>query len=100
MIYQIEISPQAEEDIQSIIKFLKYRTTENYANIFWNSILKKINSLSLMPERFRLYDQRILSYSNVRIMPVNKNLIVYNVDNVKMHVTIIRVLSSNQKMIV
>ncbi len=53
---------------------------------------KAIKSLSTFPERFKRYEGNSALTRNLRVMPVDKYLVFYTVDNDSQVVCIVRIL--------
>ncbi len=97
MSFVVKFSSQAKKDIKTIGKYLKYEVSDEKALSFLSDVESYVDRLSFMPERFQAFEKRLMHFKNIRIMPLKKYLVIYNVDNKKRRVTIIRVISSSQK---
>lgn len=93
MIFEIEISDQAEIDLRSIYEYISFelQSPEN-ARGQLERLEKSIMSLDKMPERFREYESEPWHSRGLRIMPVDHYCVFYIPDREKAIVTIIRVM--------
>jgi toxin ParE1/3/4 len=93
MIFDIEVSAQADNDIRNIYEYIAYelQSPEN-AKGQLERLEKSILSLDQMPERFRAYEKEPWQSRGLRIMPVNNYCVLYIPDAEKAVVTIIRVM--------
>ena len=84
MIFEIEISEQADRDLRNIYKYIAFelQSPENAAGQL-NRLEESIMGLNQMPERFLGYEKEPWHSRGLRIMPVNAGNAV---------VTIIRVM--------
>lgn len=87
MIYSVNISAQADKDIQAIYEYiaLTLMSPEN-ANAQLSRLEDRINKLDNLPKRFPKYKNEI------RFMPVDNYLVFYTVDDVSKNVSILRVM--------
>lgn len=78
MIYKIEITKQAKEDLRGIYEYiaLTLLTPENAARQI-HRLEKSIKSLNQMPMRFRAYEIEPWRSRGVRIMPVDNFVVLY-----------------------
>lgn len=93
MIFEVEISEQADIDLRGIYEYIAFELSspENAEGQLVrpeNSIMK----LDQMPERFRKYEKEPWRSRGLRIMPVDNYCVLYIPDNTKEVVTIIRVM--------
>lgn len=92
-IYEIEITDQAEEDLNDIFAYIAYEK-ESPANA--DSLLKRLEegimSLDRMPERYRTYDRAPFKNREMRIMPIDSFCVFYHTNSPNLQVTILRVL--------
>ena len=93
MNYEIQLTPEAQNDLRSIFEYIAYdlQSVQNAAGQL-DRLEKGIASLHQMPERFRAYDKEPWRSRNLRIMPVDNYLIFYIPDHDKGTVTILRVM--------
>jgi toxin ParE1/3/4 len=93
MIFEVEISAQADNDLRNIYEYIAYelrspKNAKGQLERLENSIL----SLEQMPERFRLYEEEPWYSRGLRIMPVDNYCVLYFPDIENTVVTIIRVM--------
>ena len=93
MNYEIQLTPEAQNDLRSIFEYIAYdlQSVQNAAGQL-DRLEKGIASLHQMPERFRAYDKEPWRSRNLRIMPVDNYLIFYIPAHDKGTVTILRVM--------
>lgn len=92
MTYQIKITSQANQDLKDIFEYIAYELQEYHTAICQlNRLEKEINSLSQMPERYRIYDREPWRSRNFHIMPVDNYLVFYIPDSNTQTVSIVRV---------
>lgn len=93
MIFTIEISDQADNDLRNIYEYIAFelRSPENAGGQL-DRLEKNILSLNQMPERFREYEKEPWHSRGLRIMPIDNYCVLYIPDKEKAVVTIIRVM--------
>lgn len=93
MIYEVEISAQADVDLRSIYEYIAYelQSPENAIGQL-DRLEEDIMKLGQMPERFRQYEKEPWHSRGLRIMPVANYCVLYIPDAEKAVVTIIRVM--------
>lgn len=93
MIFAIEISDQADNDLRNIYEYIAFelQSPENASGQL-DRLEKNILSLAQLPERFRAYDKEPWHSRGLRIMPVDNYCVLYIPDKEKAVVTIIRVM--------
>ena len=93
MIYEIEISEQAEADLRGIYEYIAFEllAPENASGQL-DRLEKNILRLEQMPERFRIYEEEPWHTRGLRIMPVDNFVVLYIPDKEKGIVTIIRIM--------
>ena len=93
MIFEIEISEQADRDLRNIYKYIAFelQSPENAAGQL-NRLEESIMGLNQMPERFLGYEMEPWHSRGLRIMPVNNYCVFYIPDAGNAVVTIIRVM--------
>ncbi|MBU5670147.1 type II toxin-antitoxin system RelE/ParE family toxin [Peptoniphilus sp. MSJ-1] len=93
--YNILLSDLAIQDIIDIKTYISIELGElEVSEGIVQSIYDSIYNLSYMPERFRKYDG--IKEKNIKICPVKKYLIFYEVDNIVKNINVIRVLYSSR----
>lgn len=93
MIYKVEISKQAQVDLEKIYEYISFtllspKNAERELNRLEKSILK----LDHMPKRFEVYESEPWFSRGMRSMPVDNFVVLYIPDDEKSTVTVIRVL--------
>ncbi|MDD2980908.1 MAG: type II toxin-antitoxin system RelE/ParE family toxin [Hespellia sp.] len=93
MIFDIEISAQADNDLRNVYEYIAYelQSPENASGQL-DRLEESILSLDQMPERFRAYEKEPWHSRGLRIMPVDNYCVLYIPDVEKVVVTIIRVM--------
>lgn len=93
MIYEVEISAQADVDLRGIYEYIAYelQSPENAIGQL-DRLEENIMKLDQMPERFRQYEKEPWHSRDLRIMPVDNYCVLYIPDAEKAVVTIIRVV--------
>ncbi|MCL2163558.1 MAG: type II toxin-antitoxin system RelE/ParE family toxin [Oscillospiraceae bacterium] len=93
MIYEVEITGQAQLDMKDVYKYISDTLLEPViAEKQYTRIEKAIYSLDNMPERFRRFEKEPWRSCNLRIMPVDNYLVFYIVDNKNRIVTVTRIM--------
>ena len=99
MIFQIEISRQADTDLRNIYEYIAFELqSPESASGQLDRLETSIMSLDKMPERFKKYGQEPWHSRNLRIMPVDNYCVLYIPDTEKAVVTIIRVMYGGRDM--
>lgn len=93
MIFEVEISAQADIDLRGIYEYIAYelQSPENASGQL-DRLEENIMKLDQMPERFRQYKKEPWYSRGLRIMPVDNYCVLYIPDTEKAVVTIIRVM--------
>ena len=93
MIWHIQYSPLAEADIEDIYDYIAAVLLAPEAAADQTlRIIKAINSLSKMPMRYRLYDHEPWDKLGVRIMPVDRYVVLYLAEGRNAIVRVLRIL--------
>lgn len=93
MIYTVEITEKAQDDLAEIIKYVSsVLDAPVAAKKLYNDIKECIYSLSQMPERYKEYDSEKYESYNLRMVSVNNYCVFYTVDNNKRIVYIVSIL--------
>lgn len=99
MIFEIEISNQAETDLRGIYEYIAFELqSQNDADRQLTRLEENIMCLDQMPERFRKYENEPWHSRGLRIMPVDNYCVLYIPDEEKTIVTIIRVMYGGRDM--
>lgn len=93
MIFEIEVSEQADRDLRNIYEYIAFelQSPENAAGQL-DRLEESIMGLDQMPERFREYENEPWHSRGLHIMPVDNYCVFYIPDAKNVVVTIIRVM--------
>lgn len=83
---QYTVLPTAtfKEELEEIIYYLKYKLKEPIiAKKFYKIVIKKINSLEFMPERYNKIEQVYGKTRNLRKTSLGNYIIIYEVNNTR-----------------
>lgn len=93
MIFDIEISPEAQKDLSDIYEYISCGLLAPQAAAGQlQHLVQKISSLNTNPKRYRAFDDESWKKLNLRIMPVDKYVVLYTVDLRAKQVSVIRVM--------
>lgn len=93
MIWKVNYTEDAEQDLQSIFDYISDVLLEPVtAANQTNRIMDAADSLDHMPLRYRLYDKEPWQSRGLRVMPVDNYLVFYLPDETKKIVAIIRIM--------
>lgn len=93
MIFAVEISDQADNDLRNIYEYIAFNLhSPQNAGGQLDRIEKSILSLDQMPERFREYEKEPWHSRGLRIMHVDNYCVLYISNKEKAVVTTIRVI--------
>ena len=93
MIYEVELSEQADSDLRGIFEYIAFelQSPENASGQL-DRLEEQILSLDIMPERYRKYENEPWKSRGLRVLPVDNYVIFYIPDSNKKIVTILRVM--------
>ena len=93
MIYEVEVSEQADSDLRGIFEYLAFelQALENASGQL-DRLEEQILSLDTIPERYRKYEKEPWKTRGLRVLPVDNYVILYIPDSDKKVVTILRVM--------
>ena len=93
MIYDIQISNQAESDLRSIFEYIEFelQSVQNAAGQL-SRLEESINSLDQMPDRYRAYEKEPWHSRGLRVMPVDNYIVFYIPNHDTQVVIIVRVM--------
>lgn len=93
MIYEIEVSEQADSDLRGIFEYIAFelQALENASGQL-ERLEEQILSLDTIPERYRKYEKEPWKTRGLRVLPVDNYVILYIPDSDKKVVTILRVM--------
>lgn len=91
--YRVNLTSQFKEELKKLLYFFphSYNTRRKLHNEIGNTVL----SLSIFPERYSKTNKDFKMY-NIRKIPINKFVIIYEVDNEKDEVYILHIFSEKQ----
>lgn len=93
MIYEVEVSRQADSDLRGIFEYIAFELqSPKNASGQLDRLEKQILSLNTMPERYRRYEKEPWKSRGLRILPVDNYVVLYIPDRDKKIVTILRVM--------
>ena len=93
MIYEVEVSEQADSDLREIFEYIAYELqSPQNASGQLDRLEEQILSLDTMPERYRKYEKEPWKSCGLRVLPVDNYVVLYIPDNDKKVVTILRVM--------
>ncbi|WP_302159964.1 type II toxin-antitoxin system RelE/ParE family toxin [Holdemanella biformis] len=93
MIYEVEVSQQADSDLREIFEYIAFELqSPKNASGQLDRLEKQILSLNTMPERYRRYEKEPWKSRGLRVLPVDNYLVLYIPDHHKKVVTILRVM--------
>ena len=92
MIYEVELSEQADSDLRGIFEYISFelQSPENASGQL-DRLETMIFSLDSMPKRYRKYEKEPWHSRGLRIAPVDNYVVLYIPDVETTTVTIIRV---------
>ena len=93
MIYEVNVSEQAERDLRGIFEYIAFelQSPENASGQL-DRLEEQILSLDTMPERYRKYEKEPWKSRGFRVLPVDNYVVLYIPDSDKKVVTILRVM--------
>ena len=93
MIYEVELSEQADSDLRGIFEYIAFelQSPENAIGQL-DRLEEQILSLDTMSERYRKYEKEPWKTRGLRVLPADNYVILYIPDSDKKVVTILRVM--------
>lgn len=93
MIYDVQISNQAESDLRSIFEYIAFelQSVQNAVGQI-SRIEESINSHDQMPDRFRAYGKEPWYSRGLRVMPVDNYIVFYIPNHDTKVVNVVRVM--------
>ncbi len=93
MIFEIEVSEQADADLRGIYEYIAFELQSPDNAIGQSAQLEEsIMSLEQMPERFHRYEKEPWKSRGLRMMPVDNYYVLYIPDMKQDKVSIVRVM--------
>ena len=93
MIYEVQVSEQADSDLRGIFEYIAFelQSSQNASGQL-DRLEEQILSLDTMPERYRKYEKEPWKSRGLRVLPVDNYVVLYIPDSDKKVVTILRVM--------
>ena len=93
MIYEVEVSEQADSDLRGIFEYVAFelQSPENASGQL-DRLEEQILSLDTMPERYRKYEKEPWKSRGLHVLPVDNYVVLYISDSDKRVVTILRIM--------
>ena len=93
MIYEVEVSEQADNDLRGIFEYIAFelQSPENASGQL-DRLEEQILSLDTMPERYRKYEKEPWKSRGLHVLPVDNYVVLYISDSDKRVVTILRIM--------
>lgn len=93
MIYEVEVSEQADSDLRGIFEYIAFelQSLENASGQL-DRLEEQMLSLDTMPERYRIYEKEPWKSRGLRVLPVDNYVVLYIPDSDKKVVTILKVM--------
>ena len=93
MIYEVEVSEQADSDLRGIFEYIAFelQSPENAIGQL-DRLEEQMLSLDTMPERYRKYEKEPWKSRGLCVLPVDNYVVLYIPDSDKKVVTILRVM--------
>ena len=84
MIYEVEVSEQADSDLRGIFEYIAFelQSPENASGQL-DRLEEQMLSLDTMPERYRKYEKEPWKSRGFRVLPVDNYVVLYIPDSVK-----------------
>ena len=84
MIYEVEVSEQADSDLRGIFEYIAFelQSPENASGQL-DRLEEQILNLDTMPERYRKYENEPWKSRGLRVLPVDNYVVLYIPDSVK-----------------
>ena len=93
MIYEVEVSEQADNDLRGIFEYIAFELqSPGNASGHLDRLEEQILSLDTMPERYRKYEKEPWKSRGLHVLPVDNYVVLYISDSNKKVVTILRVM--------
>lgn len=91
--YRIILQPQFLEDLETILYFLT--STKLARRKLYTEVKNTVLNLSIFPERYNKINKKFRT-ENIRKLPINKYVVIYEVDNENDEVYILHIFSQRQ----
>lgn len=93
--YKVNLTSQFSEELEEILYFFPYYQSARKKLFF--EIRNTISTLSVFPERYHKINKfKKVRTENIRKLPINKFIMIYEVDNKKEEVYILHIFSEKQ----
>lgn len=96
--YTIHLSPQFKRELDEIYYYLYYHLySPQAANNFYSKVQLFISHLDIFPERYsRVHPSSKSKYYNLRKMPVNNYIIIYEINTNSHEIFIMHIFNGKQ----
>lgn len=91
--YSVILQPQFFEELDVILYF--FQDSHMSKRKIYTEVRNTVSSLSIFPERYSKINDKF-NTKNVRKLPINKYVVIYEVDNEKDEVYILHIFSQKQ----
>lgn len=93
--YRIILQPQFLEELETILYF--FTNTKLTRRKLYMEVKNMVLNLSIFPERYgKINESEKFRSDNIRKLPINKYVVVYEVDNKKDEVYLLHIFSQKQ----
>ena len=97
MIFRVEYSAEARQDIRGIYQYIAYELLAPEAAVGQTDrIMRAVRSLEQMPMKHRLYEEEPWHSLGLRVLPVDHYLVFYLPDETNATVSVIRIMYSGR----
>lgn len=76
--YRIRIMPRASNDLVSICSFIEQHSLQNAASVA-SELVAAIDSLEILPHRYKIHEHREDPAKSIRSMPVPPFIVYYRI---------------------
>lgn len=91
--YKVNVTTQFKEELKNALYFFPH--SYNTRRKLHHEIRNTVASLSIFPERYSKINKN-LRIENIRRLPINKYVVIYEVDNEKDEVYLLHIYSERQ----
>ena len=92
LIYEVEVSEQADSDLRGIFEYIAFELQSPKNARGQQRLEEHILSLDTMPERYQKYKKEPWKSRGLHVLPVDNYVVLYIPDTDKKVVTILRVM--------
>ena len=94
--YRIIILPSAADDLVAICGYIERESPQN-ATLVARRFIDAVDSLSVLPRRYKVHEHRKDRAKNVHSMPVPPFIVYYRVDDVHLTVRVLTVRHGSRR---